>query len=430
MSLAHKFTKNMTLTLMGCVILNLLSCKPRASSLDSSTASGDLLNELGLCPSDSYSPVGDYLDDLTVTGKDINEDDLEEALADSEGYMGPCLGDSNPGPSDGFGLAVNPVVAEKVGRLLWSPKVERALVFVGEQGNKLFRLRSQTRIPSTIARTSKAKMVVEFDPADFTKIYPGAKMLRMTSISVDASFISRAFELARGPVANSMVRDFDFIESLISKAEKALKSPEGLASLAGDMKTLKSIRKNYKALRFTFEQFEVSGTVPKYTDKFTVIMGHLQDGFVNSSPKEVAKNLKLLKKLGNSEQVKKQIANDLKSFTPKSPEQFKSWMNVRLRSLAADSEPGKKFLAGDYHKVRKQVSSMVTLLNAARQSGQAGLDDAYRVLTTINGKMGIIHDNLTAGKVTGALDYKNQIVEISPDIRNLIRQFVSNFHAE
>ena len=419
--------KNLTLTLMGCGILNLAACKPRSSSLDSSTASSEgMLDELGLCPSDTYSPVGDYLDNIVATGNDINEDDLEGALADSEGYMGPCLSESNSGTSDGFGL-VNPVAAgvaaEKVGQILWNPKVEKGLVYAAEQGRRIFKLRPQSRIPSTIMKTSRARIALNSEPSEINKIYPRIYLTGVNTLKVNSNFISHFIEQAQLPVANNMARDFNFIESLISKAEQALKTPNGLATLTSDIETLKLIQSKYKSLQYAFDIFENGIRGSKYTNKFTVILEHLQDALVKSSSEGVAKNLKLLKNLGNSEQVKKQIAMDLKNFTPMTPEDFIRWMEVRMRSLAAIARPNSQISAAEFHNSRKIVKAMVTLFNTARQSAQAGLDDTHKVLTTINGKMGIIEDQIAAGKLSVA---KNQGVPISDELRGLIADVTSH----
>lgn len=202
----------------------------------------------------------------------------------------------------------------------------------------------------------------------------------------------------------------------------------GEALSAPEEKSLKLIRARLKQLRFAFVAFGDGHEAPEAVDRLATSMGQLQDALKNGRLDIVRKKsddvLDLLSKKAMGE-----IDDEIDAFRPAKRSSFRDWVGEQIGEL--DHGLRRPLVTGKgFHEMRKVISRLVAVydvfdtINPSREAEQT-----IEILSTLNGKMGLLHDSLIAGKLNGALDYDEDPMQIPNDIRTLLEEVVKGFSA-
>lgn len=254
----------------------------------------------------------------------------------------------------------------------------------------------------------------------FSTIYENARLSRDLTFSPTRQSMAAAYDVARRNVTSTLDEDLAFLESVAKRAK------DGHAPSAEQMARLKDIRVNLKSLRFAYGAFDKSHEYPAHIDELTTVLGHIQDGYSFSGNKYMFKKLEKLRHV-LKKSVGEKILRELSDFRLDDPAKFSRWLNEQKSFLAESLRRG-RMTAPEYHEVRKCVSRLVTVLDSYKQVlNSSDFDDALKVLSTINGRMGQVHDGLTATRVGGTMKYEDQVVTIAQDIGAQIGNFVAHF---
>lgn len=351
-------------------------------------------------------------------------------LEDSEGYLGECppseLSWLQPESESSLGLA-NPV------QLL--DKTRKGIpAIVNAQGVIFDRIRRTVAGGADLVPAAERlaqKGAKPLDPLKYSKIYQGARIAARVTFKPSADLAQKGFSITSDKLLATLDDDLNFVRNLIKKLKKYdFEKKSDWRNFDDEMQRFTEIRVRFKALRINYMTLAEDSAVPKSVQKISVIMGHVTDDFENGRKalKSLDKNLKLLNKAIENDNTAALIRQDISAFKPKSSAEILAGMRERIRRIAEASSSDKKFLAPDYHEIRKEVGGVQTMITLERGIlGSTAYDDVLKVLSTINGKMGKVHDELTVGRVTGKFDYFKTKVEIDPEIRELMKNFLAKF---
>ncbi len=211
-----------------------------------------------------------------------------------------------------------------------------------------------------------------------------------------------------------------------------------------DQQRLKEVRAALKSLRGAFIAFDERHVSPASVNRLAVVLGHFQDEYKNGhgpeAQREAERALRLItaKKLALLDQ-------QIEDYVPGGRESFDRWASRQIGHLK--SELAKPAITQKrFHELRKIISNLVVVYDVLLALGPSSGDLAVRkALSTLNGKMGAIHDGMVAEKLQQqraqaalpaaeqeteeeeALDYISKPYLIPPEVRPLLEQLAKRF---
>ncbi len=189
-----------------------------------------------------------------------------------------------------------------------------------------------------------------------------------------------------------------------------------------EMLAYKLFRAKFKHLRFTYLVCDESHRYPPSLHEITRRMGKLQDSLKHKHPatlkekfKEFKKILKLKIKL--TVPLFYSVNREINQFKPCTPESFKSHINSKMNIireyLAAKEVNGKEF-----HEMRKVISMQVALFDNLKILFPSSYhEQVSQFLSTVNGMMGSLHDELIIKKFKQRSYYFDDTFQLPEDIR-------------
>ena len=194
----------------------------------------------------------------------------------------------------------------------------------------------------------------------------------------------------------------------------------------------KLVRAKYKHLRFAYLVCEESHRYPPSLHDITRRMGTLQDLLRYNRPvslrekyKEFNKILKLRIKLTGP--LFYSVKREVDQFKPCSPESFKSYIKSKINfirlHLAAKEVNGKEF-----HEMRKVISAQVALFDNLKTLFPSSYhEQVSQFLSTVNGMMGSLHDELIVEKFQQRSYYFDDTFQLPEDIRTRLVTIVEAY---
>jgi len=173
---------------------------------------------------------------------------------------------------------------------------------------------------------------------------------------------------------------------------------------AEEQVAFKHIRARFKHLRFAYAAFSAGHRYPLRFHWLTGLMGNLQDAFKNGQSAVVVRTAALLRLL-LAPAPYAFFTRSVEHFQPGSPASFRAYLGREVafirRHLAAPAITSKEF-----HEVRKVISRQVAIYdNLKILYPSPDHESISRYLSTINGLMGRMHDELVIRKFNKTQDY-------------------------
>ncbi len=210
---------------------------------------------------------------------------------------------------------------------------------------------------------------------------------------------ARFFALARAAWADGVDRP-----GLARIATAALRGrPLGAAEAAA----FKDVRARFKQLRFAYVMFDRAHDYPVALHRITKAMGHLQDALRHGRRLRAARHALVLRLLAARLPFDRMVRG-FDRFRPSDPASFRTYLDGEMAAIrTALASP--EITARHFHETRKIVSRLVAMFDCVDTLEPSPEHRAIvRYLSTINGLMGGMHDEMIARRLAGTQDYHGE----------------------
>ena len=188
----------------------------------------------------------------------------------------------------------------------------------------------------------------------------------------------------------------------------------------------KNMRAKFKHLRFAHATFTKEHSYPWTFHIMVSLMGLLQDASKNHQRNVVkfasASILMFLSKL-----CYKTMAKRLKSFSPSTPKSLQDYTIKKMLFIQINLNRN-KITARGFHRMRVIISQQVALYDNLKTLYPSDYHSSIsKYLSTLNGMMGSLHDELVIKKYNKTFDYNNDYFAIPNEIRERLTNYVNKF---
>jgi CHAD domain-containing protein len=198
---------------------------------------------------------------------------------------------------------------------------------------------------------------------------------------------------------------------------------QGRTPTALQQNKFKDVRVRVRLLRSAYAAFDKDHQAPKTIDAITTVMGHLQDDVKAGSLDLSKKDAQDLADLMDGKSIKK-VSEELGEFRPAKNKSFRNWVkdeaDVIQEGLDADEVSAKEF--HEMRKVITRVLAVVDVINSTDPSVESRQLGKY--LSSLNTRMGDIHDGFVTKKIAGKMNYYKDAIKIPADIRGYLGDFI------
>ena len=190
--------------------------------------------------------------------------------------------------------------------------------------------------------------------------------------------------------------------------------------------TYKHVRAKFKQLRFAFANFDERHEYPRVFDSITVLMGRLQDAFKNGQRSLIARYAIFLRLL-LTKLPTALLHWEMKKIKPSSVAGFQRYIGKEIdfirNNLHKSEITGKAF-----HRIRKIISRQASFYVALTVLYPSQYhSDVFRYLSTINGMMGRLNDDLVEKELNGTQDYHTDFFTIPDEIKQYLQVVVDKY---
>lgn len=249
-------------------------------------------------------------------------------------------------------------------------------------------------------------------------IYPRAKLPEKITLNYKKAELDEFYQLSL------KLWEDGFSRKELQETIEKLASGKELS--AAEQESYKAVRAKFKQLRFAFAAFDENHEYPELFDQITATMGHFQDALTNEQWDLVGENKKKLLALLRKENVA-DIEKELAAFRPSGRSSFANYIVEEVHEL-------KELLAKptvtpkEFHEMRKVISRQVAIFDTLQALAPSSYhQQVVEYLSTLNGKMGKMHDVLIQQSFSGELDYRKGAITVPPDIRDSLSKLVEAF---
>ncbi len=195
-----------------------------------------------------------------------------------------------------------------------------------------------------------------------------------------------------------------------------------------DQLSYRDMRAKIKHLRFAYVAFDERHRYPGAFHWLTRNMGKLQDAFKNKQDAAVGFFVILLR-LFLTKFTYALITRKIDQFQPSAVETFRKYVNDEINfvrfNLSKEEITGKEF-----HEVRKVISRQVALYDNLKILYPSPYHNSIsRYLSTINGLMGSMNDELIIKKFKKTQDYYSDAFEMPAEIRQRLVALTERYKA-
>jgi hypothetical protein len=185
----------------------------------------------------------------------------------------------------------------------------------------------------------------------------------------------------------------------------------------------KHIRARYKQLRFVYVLSDDRHRYPPALDRVTRAMSHLQDAMVQRRrPLATAHALVLLLLL--SKPLMGRIVRELAAFRPTTAPRFREYVRRDIASLRSVAEAG-RMTGQRLHAARKVISRQAALYDCLRVLYPSAYHHQIaHYVSTINGLMGTMHDEMVDRRRADPRGYARDAVDVPERISTMLLTFV------
>lgn len=196
--------------------------------------------------------------------------------------------------------------------------------------------------------------------------------------------------------------------------------------LAHHESEFKNIRAAAKQMRFAYLLFGKKHEEPKRLDTLTTSLGHFKDAISHGELEAAANYLEKIERLLGQKELNK-MQEELLSLNLSNEDSLKKFIAEELKFLKKTMSD-KKITGKDFHDSRKVMSRLVALFDTLQTvTPSAGYLAVVQVLSTFNGQMGRMHDELIEAHYQNQLDYKKDKFPLSIELQKSILEFIKKF---
>ena len=186
------------------------------------------------------------------------------------------------------------------------------------------------------------------------------------------------------------------------------------------------MRAKIKHLRFAFIMFDKSHRYPRVFHWMTAVMGHLQDVLKNAAHSSVWPAA-LLVRLFLSKPLYAIAVKEIKGFQSSTVDSFRRYIKneinfIRL-NLAKD-----EITSHEFHDMRKVISRQVAMYDNFKTLYPSAYHQSIsKFVSTLNGLMGSMHDELIAKKFNKTQDYYKDAFVMPEEIRFRLKEYTEKY---
>jgi len=193
-----------------------------------------------------------------------------------------------------------------------------------------------------------------------------------------------------------------------------------------DQVAFRHMRARFKHLRFAFAAFAEEHRYPTAFHGLVALMGFVQDAFKNGQYVVVGRAAILLGLcLGRVPYF--WITRSIERFQPSSTESFRDYVRDQIRFICLKLGQA-QVTAKEFHQIRMAISRQVALYDNLKTLYPSAYHHSIsQYLSTINGMMGSLHDELVARKFNESQDYGTDTFVMPAEIRQRLTTLVSRY---
>jgi len=187
------------------------------------------------------------------------------------------------------------------------------------------------------------------------------------------------------------------------------------------------MRAKIKHLRFAFVMFDERHIYPRIFHWMTAVMGHLQDVLKNAQHSSV-KYAALLVKLFLSKPFYAMAAKEIEQFQPSSNESFRQYVLDEIHFIRMNLAKG-PVTSHEFHEMRKVISRQVAMYDNFKTLYPSSYHQTIsQYLSTLNGLMGSLHDELIAKKFDKTQHYYKDKFVMPEEIKQRLVKLASKYN--
>ena len=193
-----------------------------------------------------------------------------------------------------------------------------------------------------------------------------------------------------------------------------------------DQLLFKHVRAKFKHLRFAYATFDERHRYPRAFHWLTAAMGYLQDALKNEQHAATGR-LAIRTRLFLTRPFYALATREIDGFRPGTATTFGNYVRNEIGFIRMNLAR-EKITSRDFHEIRKAVSRQVALYDNLKILYPSPCHCSIsRYLSTINGMMGAMHDELIAGKLKKTRDYYADTFEIPGEIKQRLIAFTERY---
>ena len=193
-----------------------------------------------------------------------------------------------------------------------------------------------------------------------------------------------------------------------------------------DQYTYYCMRAKIKHLRFAFVMFDDRHKYPRIFHWMTAVMGHLQDVLKNAQHSNV-KLAALLVKVFLSKPFYALAVNEIEQFQPSSSMSFRQYVLNEMHFIRVYLAKG-SHTSHEFHEMRKVISRQVAMYDNFKTLYPSAYHQSIsQCVSTLNGLMGSLHDELIAKKFNKSQHYYKDKFDMPVEIRLRLEQLASKY---
>jgi hypothetical protein len=186
------------------------------------------------------------------------------------------------------------------------------------------------------------------------------------------------------------------------------------------------MRAKIKHLRFAFIMFDKSHRYPRVFHWMTAVMGHLQDVLKNAAHSSVWPAA-LLVRLFLSKPLYAIAVKEIEGFQPSTVDSFRQYIKKEINfirlNLAKD-----EITSHEFHDMRKVISRQVAMYDNFKTLYPSAYHQSIsKFVSTLNGLMGSMHDELIAKKFNKTQDYYKDTFVMPEEIRLRLKEYTEKY---
>jgi hypothetical protein len=187
------------------------------------------------------------------------------------------------------------------------------------------------------------------------------------------------------------------------------------------------MRAKIKHLRFAHIMFDKTHRYPRVFHLMTAVMGHLQDVLKNADHSSVWPAA-LLVRLFLSKPLYAIAVKEIEDFQPSTVDSFRRYIKKEINfirlNLAKD-----KITSHEFHDMRKVISRQVAMYDNFKTLYPSAYHKSIsQCVSTLNGLMGSMHDELIAKKFNKTQDYYKDVFVMPEEIRLRLKEYTEKYH--